>query len=327
MHSPNTSDSSIEAAADDAGPAAIRAFALLSDEMRLGILLALWEAFEPFDESPGLSFSELRRRVGSPDSGRFNYHLNKLVGHFIEAEEGGYVLREAGLQLVRTVIAGSGLERVEMPPSEVDLQCRRCRQGHFEVGYHNEAVHVTCTNCDLDTPLFDFQPTGVTDRTPLEVLRASHVKTRSDFLMMQAGVCPVCSGPVESSLRLCEDHTLAPAEECEECGYVRPVGIRYVCGVCKRWDEAFVFSELIYHPEVTVFYHEHGVDSRLETTTAEDYGTHWELYLGITETLVSTDPVRIRDTFTREGAELQITVDGDRKILDIQRSSREPGEG
>ncbi|MFB6198976.1 MAG: hypothetical protein ABEI52_12035, partial [Halobacteriaceae archaeon] len=51
------------------GERATQAFELLSDETRLAILVALWEAFEPFDGGNSLRFSELRSRVPSTDSG------------------------------------------------------------------------------------------------------------------------------------------------------------------------------------------------------------------------------------------------------------------
>ena len=54
------------------------AFALIGNETRLAILEALWAA----DERP-VSFSELRRAVGMRDSAQFNYHLQKLTGHFV----------------------------------------------------------------------------------------------------------------------------------------------------------------------------------------------------------------------------------------------------
>lgn len=50
------------------------AFAVLGNEIRVDILRALWEAGEP------LAYSELQERIGVCDSGRFNYHLRKLVG-------------------------------------------------------------------------------------------------------------------------------------------------------------------------------------------------------------------------------------------------------
>jgi len=54
------------------------AFMVLSHDLRLEILLALWDA-----SGFSLSFSELRKAVDERDSGGFNYHLSKLLGHFV----------------------------------------------------------------------------------------------------------------------------------------------------------------------------------------------------------------------------------------------------
>jgi DNA-binding transcriptional ArsR family regulator len=100
----------LEAAAGAAGPAATEAFKLLGDETRLAILLALWEAHEPFADGDAVGFSTLRDRVGTADSGRFNYHLDRLTDHFVRRTDDGYELREAGLTVGRSVIAVAGFE-------------------------------------------------------------------------------------------------------------------------------------------------------------------------------------------------------------------------
>jgi len=62
------------------------AFSLVANETRMDVLKALWEADGP------RSFSALRERVGVRDSGQFNYHLGKLVGHFVRKTADGYRL-------------------------------------------------------------------------------------------------------------------------------------------------------------------------------------------------------------------------------------------
>ena len=75
------------------------ALAMLGDETRIAILRALADAEEP------LPFSELRRRAGVDDAGRFNYHLSKLREYFVREDGGGYTLRHAGSR----VIAAAGV--------------------------------------------------------------------------------------------------------------------------------------------------------------------------------------------------------------------------
>jgi hypothetical protein len=72
------------------------AFAILGDETRLNIVRVLWQTgalheYDDIDDSAStLSFSELRKRVNVSDNGRFNYHLSKLVPHFVRKTDGGY---------------------------------------------------------------------------------------------------------------------------------------------------------------------------------------------------------------------------------------------
>lgn len=76
------------------------AFAVLGNGTRMEILRALADA----DDS--LSFSELRDRVGVSDSGRFNYHLDKLDGHFVTDTSDGYQLQNAGKRVNKAVLSG-----------------------------------------------------------------------------------------------------------------------------------------------------------------------------------------------------------------------------
>ena len=66
----------------------------LGHEVRTDILRALASAGEP------LSFTELRTRTGVDDSGRFNYHLNKLASQFLRRTEDGYELNYRGERVV-----------------------------------------------------------------------------------------------------------------------------------------------------------------------------------------------------------------------------------
>lgn len=56
------------------------AFKLVQNEIRLAVVreLAQAQATDPY--SPALRFSTIRGRLGNPDSGTFNYRLNRLQG-------------------------------------------------------------------------------------------------------------------------------------------------------------------------------------------------------------------------------------------------------
>lgn len=86
----------LEAVADTVGERTTEGFEMLGSNTRLAILLALWQAQDPSpppseQSDPDVSFSALRERVGIRDSGQFNYHLDKLVGTFVEQTDAGYL--------------------------------------------------------------------------------------------------------------------------------------------------------------------------------------------------------------------------------------------
>ncbi|MFC7074137.1 winged helix-turn-helix domain-containing protein [Halovenus rubra] len=100
------------------------AFSILGDETRLTILLELADAFQT--ESDGLSFSELRRRVGVEDSGQFNYHLDKLSEGFIEKADDKYSIRSSGLAVVSAVYAGTYGDGSGDETAESSWDCPKC---------------------------------------------------------------------------------------------------------------------------------------------------------------------------------------------------------
>jgi DNA-binding HxlR family transcriptional regulator len=79
------------------GESATRALELLGDGTRLATLRAVAAAEGP------VSFSALRRTVGVDDSGRFNYHLRRLTGVYVERNEAGYTLLPAGRDALAAV--------------------------------------------------------------------------------------------------------------------------------------------------------------------------------------------------------------------------------
>src|SRR6056297_2885902 len=87
------------------------AFTLLADETRVKILRALGDAGGPNGAVP-LSFSELRERAGVAESGRFNYHLGELVGHFVGRSDEGYELLFPGVKVYQSIRAGIYTESV-----------------------------------------------------------------------------------------------------------------------------------------------------------------------------------------------------------------------
>jgi len=320
----------LTAAAGAAGPQVVNVLKLLSDETRLAILLALWESYDPYGPEEAIPFSELYDRVAVSDSANFTYHLNKLTDHFVEKTDDGYHLRNAGRVLVRTVIAGTGLEETTTSVTEIGMSCTRCGEARMEISYRDGAVYLTCPTCEgfVTTEkhprgiiaVFEFDPAGVAGRSPPELLAASAIRSRNNLRMMMEGVCPACSGSIDASLRLCEHHDPGTGEVCPSCGTLDSVRARYVCTVCKRKSSRPVEFTVVEHPAVVAFYDDHGIDIRRDVDDIEGFIRGAELLWAMEHTIVSTDPVRIRVTVPCEGEELRLTLDETRDVIDISGS-------
>ncbi len=314
-------DSPLEAAAGAAGERATEAFSVLGNETRLSILLALWEAYEPFVEDNAVPFSELRERVGMRDSGQFNYHLDRLAGHFVRKTEDGYELRHAGHQLVRTVIAGTGIEAPTLEPTETDGECNRCG-APTAVTYQDGRLYLVCTECDGNWRVGErqpvgaliggnFDPAGLTDRQPERLWTAMTVGMRHAAQSGIEGVCEVCSGPTETSLDVCTEH--GSDGLCEACGREWALAARSHCHVCKNSHTGPPYWYLAWHPVVVAFYYERGVSLQYDVGDHLDIGGLAGEY---DQELVADDPPRVQVTYRYEGDRLELLVDEELTVLE-----------
>jgi transposase-like protein/DNA-binding transcriptional ArsR family regulator len=334
MTNSNGTESPIEAATGAAGPNVTDAFKLLSDEVRLAILLALWEAYDPHAEKNTVSFSELFDRVGVRDSGNFTYHLDKLIGHFVEETDDGYRLRNSGLKIVRSVIAGSGLEKRRLPPTEIPRACYHCG-AQVELSYEDERLYQICTECEGNigpesterTPVGtlivydDFNPAGLTHRTAGEVFVAGSIEYIQGVKMLIRGVCPECSGPIEDSVNVCDTHEAPSGELCSNCGTAvrsggNEVRVSYVCSVCKHGASYPAWTAVFDHPAIVAFYHDHGFSMTYGLDDPEVCGRLFDRFQK-DQTLVSTDPLRVHVTVSCGGREMYLTLDEDLTVIEI----------
>lgn len=331
MTNSNSVESTLEAAAGAAGPHVTAAFELLSNEIRLAILLALWEAYDPYGRNEVVSFSELYDSVAISDSANFTYHLDKLTDHFVEKTADGYQLRNAGLMIVRAIIAGTGLDEPTVSPTKLEISCHRCGDGQVEISYQDEAVYLTCPACEgfmtaEEYPhgtiaKFWFSPAGLADRQSPELLAASLIRTENHNRMMKQGVCPACSGPIDASLRLCEDHIPEPGEVCQNCGTRDSARVRYICTVCKYRNRRPVELTVVDHPAVISFYDDHDIDPRWDVDDVERCIHMLERLWEMEHSLRSTEPVRIRVTVPCGGDELQLMLDEEWTVIEVTESN------
>jgi hypothetical protein len=331
MNNTNSPESPLKSAAGAAGPHVINAFDLLSHEIRLSILLALWEAYDPHGSNVAVSFSELYDSVAISDSANFTYHLDKLTDHFVEKTSDGYRLRNAGLMIVRAIIAGAGLEEPTISPTQLGISCHRCGDGRVEISYHDEALYLTCPECEGFKTAEEhphgtiaklwFHPAGLADRQPLELLAAGMIRIENHNRMMEGGVCPACSGSIDASLQFCEEHMPGPGKVCPNCGTRDSVRVRYICPVCKCRNRRPVELTVVDNPAVISFYDDHDIDPRWDIDDVERCIRLVERLWEMEHSLRSTDPVRIRVTVPCEGDELQLMLDEELAVIDVTKGT------
>ncbi|WP_227356006.1 winged helix-turn-helix domain-containing protein [Haladaptatus salinisoli] len=299
------------------------AFQLLSDETRLAILQVLWEAHDPADETP-MRFAELREHIGVEDPGRLNYHLNKLMDHFVRRTEDGYKLMDSGKRIVRMLLSGTAIDDPEIKPVAVDISCWYCG-GQPEWSYREGWRYLECTNCDARCvesfppgviSKTEFPPSGLRGRTPDEINEADRIWGAHRRASVMDGVCPECAGDMPvTSVEICEDHhpDWDEYQFCEACGSIFWMLVSHVCEGCKyRWRMPTLFYPTR-QPAVIAFYYEHGIEFDLATY---EQRTH---LLGFKEELLSEEPLRFRISIPLEDEALGLTYDEKMEVVDVNR--------
>jgi DNA-binding transcriptional ArsR family regulator len=302
-------------------------FALLSNDRRVTILQALWEA-----DGDEASFSELRDAVGMRDSGQFSYHLDKLVGRFVAQTDDGYELTRAGMRINGAIEAGSYTMDGSIDPIDLDHPCPRCG-GERTLRYADETVLVTCEACPVGYEMV--VPPAVFAAYDREAVpRVASEFLRSTFHHITSGFCPFCDGPTEPTVEQVPDALLDteasadegatvddrepnspdPSAEDRDGGVDLP-WIRYTCKNCGSEPTIGLSIAFMEHPAVVRFYYDRGVDprERLVWDVADADPDH--------ETIVSRDPFRASVTYAFEGETLTLTLDEDGQVLDVEESA------
>jgi len=303
---------SAEPGPSDADPAA--AFQLLGDDTRVAIVSALTDRRREHPEDPTLTFSDLRHEVGTPDSGRFNYHLDKLRDRFVQQTEDGYELTYAGEQMAAAIVSGAYSTGVRLDPLDLDHDCPFCDApvtARYEDGY----VFVTC---DDDHPLFtNGVPPGAAEHRSMAAVLSIAVRTLfGDLLLANDDVCPRCFGSMATEIRELEITALGD-------GATLPAALeneilwQYVatCEACGEQFNTPVGGTVLMHPAIVSFFWEHG----------RDLTTEYPWLFGFVgdprkTTLVSEDPLRLRVDVELDGDHLGVTVGESARVVDLQRN-------
>lgn len=327
MTDPEPDASPLDAATGAARQHAKEAFALLGNETRLAILLALWESYDPHAERNAVPFSVVYERVPYDDPGSFRYHLKRLDGQFIRhlGEDEGYALRPAGLKFVQVVIAGAGLQDASFEPSRIDHPCPFCG-AQTAIEYREGLVVQSCTDCagvttEEGVPGFlsavPFDPAGLADRDAADVRAASRVAAWRQTQIMFDGLCPACSGPVEGWLDCCPNHD--PTGNCGTCGTRFAVWARFECRVCKNHNVSSPKALALFHPAVISFYEDHGVSTRIRADDLRRVRRVFDLMDGHETRVDSRDPNTATVTARLNDDEIRLTFDETARVVEIHQ--------
>ncbi|MFC6989355.1 winged helix-turn-helix domain-containing protein [Haloplanus sp. GCM10025708] len=281
------------------------AFTLLADRTRIKILRALGDASEP-GVPETLTFSELRQRADVSGSGRFNYHLQQLLGHFVEDTDDGYRLRYAGKRVYQSIKTGTFTERVQVERFELSSSCHVCgtRQA---AAYRDSMFHVRCPDCDAQCYKYFVPPSTVIDRSKTELLHAANDRIQREIGAMAKGVCPWCCARLTS--RVLPPDAEMPLRD-------NPAIQHRVLHSCETCDGS-VYTRLgglvVSHPAVVSFFYDHGVDVSEKLL--------WTMAFASTDertTVVSEDPWRASVTVECEGDELRLVLDDAPSVVRVE---------
>ncbi len=276
-------------------------FECLAHEVRMQTVRVL-------DEQGPLAHGELRERVGVDDSGRFNYHLQKLDGQFVRKGEEGYELTAAGRRVVGAVVSGSftsDLEGKEVPSEAECFRCGGTLATHLEKG----GANMTCMDCGQRLNSVDIPPRVLEGcaTADLHGLVDRWVKRRVSSV--EYGFCHRCDGPVEDQL------VLATGPETPRWLDDLPVeaAVHQRCSRCGVEYHALVPGIAVLHPAAMGFHYDHGVDVRKTPMADLDW-----LQMGVTA-VESTDPLVVSVPMALDDETLVLEFDEEMALVDEYR--------
>lgn len=230
----------------DARDAYVRdAFQLLADETRLDIIEYLRHA-----RTCPVSYADIKNEIGIHDSGRLNYHLDKLTGTFISKSEEGYTLSFGATALYQTILSTRPIANHPSPTFDAEESCPECGST-FEICYEDELVVSQCPECESQSFGYPFPAGGFEGRTDEEALRAVVQRINHHVSLAQRGVCPYCSGKMTAEW-LTDHDTEFPTD----------VLVHYLCSLCEMELHTSVVTLIAQQSAVVSLFNDYGIDTR-----------------------------------------------------------------
>ena len=310
----------------DEQPAATRrspdeAFSALGNETRVQILREFGAADDP------LAFSEVYDRVDLTDSAQFNYHLDKLLGHFVHKVDEQYALARPGERIIEAIHSGAVTDDPQLERTAVDQHCSDCDRD-LAIQWRNGSVEVFCATCESrwDQPWgrvggpesvgegylgrLPFPPAGLENRSPTDIYRSAQTWVDLELAAVSAGLCPRCSATVDRNLYVCEDHD--DAGRCSTCGKLFAVTLVATCTNCIYSAGTGALWGLLGSPELLTYLFDHDLNpfdpeqpNRLDTVLNE-----------YEERILATDPLEFEFVVDAGSEPLTLHVDDQLNILE-----------
>ena len=241
------------------------------------------------------------------DSGRFNYHLGELVGHFVEQSGDTYRLSWLGVLAFRFVVAGVLHDQVTVDPFETDSVCGECNSP-LEASYpRGRLFFLDCSGCGCRVVGVDLPAHAVRNRSREELLRVVDRRERGQISLLRDGICYWCAGRVDGAV-----HRQGTGEEVRR---TQPV-VTLLCQDCGGLRFPTVGAVVATDPRVAAFLQEH---SAADSDVDDRYLWEWPFTTASDAvTVLSTDPLAVRvDIEADDGARLSATVDDSGTVTDV----------
>ena len=277
---------------------ATEVFDLVSNSTRVEILRALANAYSDAPTDPWLKYNELREAAGVRDNGNFNYHLDRL-GDLVVKRPAGYRLSRIGMGVVSAVSSGAFDSERTWGPVDAPGTCLFC-DGSVQLHYEDGILWLTC-GTDEHSLALSVPPSLLDSRPEGDVIeRIAFLENRWGALTRR-GICSECQGYVDGEIEIDDENSdhYHYHGHCRRCGFQHgiPIGL-------------FLVSQ----PAVSHFYYEHGIHIRTTPFWTLEFCTPGS------ETVLSTEPLRLRVDITQGGETLSLTLDREGSVISTERS-------
>jgi len=280
-------------------------FSLVGNEIRAAIIRVFGDARLEQRSRPTLSFSEMRSAIDQdPHSSQFNYHLQKLVGNFLEKTESGYRMRPEGHALYKRIAAGTFGPREAPSPLDAGFECHHC-ETDVEARFEDGLVRIKCPGCDYLYEIAFIPPGSVATEEGLLEQVAMYAK--HEHLAVARGLCPTCGSSLTSEF-------VDPEATPFEGGHRDKIAVYRSCTYCTEERYLSVGEILLADTEVIAFCQMNG-DNVIEQPL-------WEVDFAATDryvTVEGTDPWRVALKIRYDDTKLRLVIDEDLQIVNRTR--------